>query len=141
MSTTMYPDPQQFWIGAGDPDSILILGQGGVVYQYDIYVDSNNGNLWQIINTGTYDGNITYTGCEFALISPIAASGDVTLSLGSATVSYSGLVSGQKIELSYETPSGVPGAIYVSSFTAGTGFDIGSTSLLDDSIVHWKVLN
>lgn len=69
------------------------------------------------------------------------ASGDATLSLGAATVSLSSLTTGQKIKLSYKTPAGVPGAVFPSSFTAGTGFHIGSTSLLDSSVIHWEISN
>lgn len=69
------------------------------------------------------------------------ASGDATLALGSATVSLSSLSSGQKIRLSYKSPSGTPGAVYVGSVTPGTGFTIHSTSLLDDSVIHWETMN
>lgn len=69
------------------------------------------------------------------------AFGDVTLLLGSAMVSLPAISFGSanRIELSYKTPDGTPGAIFVSSKTDDIGFSISSTSLLDSSVIHYEV--
>lgn len=69
------------------------------------------------------------------------AQGEITLSLGAASVSCPSLAAGDVIQLNYKTPGGVHGAVFVNSVNPGTGFTIGSTSLLDTSIVAWNVLN
>jgi hypothetical protein len=69
------------------------------------------------------------------------AQGSAILSLGSATISCPSLNSGDQIQLNYQTPGGTPGAIFVESVTAGTGFTVRSSSLLDGSTFNWSVLN
>ena len=155
-STTVMIGQQNAWTCSGAPQSTIVLGNGGAMSQFDLIIDTNTGDEYVVTNLGTYDGIDTYTGCAFSqrvsnqnisvilssigLSAPVS-SGDATLSLGAATVSLSALASGQKIILSYKIPGGTSGAVFVSSFTAGIGFHIGSTSLLDNSTIHWEVFN
>lgn len=156
MSSTVMIGAQGFWTCPGAPQSTIVLGNGGQMFPFDAIVDTTTGNEYVVTTLGTFNGIDTYTGCAFeqrvsdqniasilsALgISAPVASGDVTLTLGGASVSCLSLTSGQKIKLSYKTPGGTPGAVFVSSVTPGTGFTIHSTSLLDGSVVHWDVDN
>src|SRR5690348_11898641 len=66
MSATIWPGFQQNWYINGDPDSTLVLGQGGIIYKYDIIVDSTTGNEYIITGWSAYDSDTqTYTGCTF----------------------------------------------------------------------------
>lgn len=67
--------------------------------------------------------------------------GIATLSLGSIAVSCPSIATNDIIELHYQTASGIPGAIFVSSVTPGTGFTVQSTSLLDTGVFQWNILN
>jgi hypothetical protein len=137
---TIFLDFQQDWICSGPPESTMILGQGGTIFQYDRFIDSSSGLWYRITNAGTYDGDVTVNGLEYEIIDAAKGWGVATLSSGVATVSYSGLVSGDFIQLYYQTPGGTTGAVHVSSVTPGTGFTITSSSLLDGSTIGWKVL-
>lgn len=60
-------DYQQVWITQGAPQSTLVVNFGGIVYQYDIVIDTVNNNTYLITTLGQYDGISTYTGCVLSL--------------------------------------------------------------------------
>lgn len=146
---TLMPGFQQDWNSDGVPGNIMVLGQGGTLFIYDRIVDTTTGIRYICANPGIFDNVDTYTGCEFVLdvdesnINSVLykAQGDITLSLGSATVSCNILESGDQIQICYKSPAGTPGSVFVTSVNPGTGFTLGSTSLLDASTINWKVLN
>lgn len=142
MTTTIWPGFQQDWYIAGAPDSTLVLGQGGTIFVGDRILDTLTNNWWFVTVVGTFDiPTQTYTGMVFEKISRIITEGDIALSLGTATVSLPSLTSDQKIRLSCKTPGGIVGAPFLSAKTAGTGFTITSTSLLDASVIHYEIFN
>lgn len=67
--------------------------------------------------------------------------GIATLSLGSTAVLCPSIATDDIIQVNYKTASGIPGAIFVSSVTPGTGFTVQSTSLLDTGVIQWRILN
>ena len=92
------------------------------------------------------DGSITCTsiGCTSISLAgnPVvskASSGTVTLSGGTATVSYAGLSASSKLYLGSGGATGSnAGAVFVSSRTNGTGFVITSTNGSDTQVVSWE---
>lgn len=67
------------------------------------------------------------------------AQGTATLIAGVVVIGQPLVSSTTQIELRCISASGVPGALFVSSTTAGTGFDINSTSATDTSKVAWTL--
>jgi len=65
--------------------------------------------------------------------------GTTTLNTGAATVAISTITSTSRIFLTIQSPGGTPGAVYVNTITAGTGFTIRSTSSTDASLVAWMI--
>ncbi len=66
--------------------------------------------------------------------------GTATLSSGTVTVSNTSVTSSSRIFLTIQDPNGgTPGAVYISNITAGTSFDITSTSIVDTSIVAYFI--
>ena len=66
--------------------------------------------------------------------------GIATLSSGTVTVSNTSVTANSRIQLTIQDPNGgTPGAIYISARTAGTSFDITSTSSTDTSIVAYFI--
>lgn len=101
---------------------------------YYIWINTINNTVWVSFDNTT-------AAMVWRRMAAYKTEGVATLSLGSATIDCTTIVSGDQIQLSYQSPSGVVGALFVASVTAGTGFVINSTSLLDSSIVNWKILN
>lgn len=65
-------------------------------------------------------------------------SGTATLASGTVTVADATITSNSKILLKSSAPAGTPGALFISSQTAGTGFVIKSTSSTDTSVVAYE---
>lgn len=69
-----------------------------------------------------------------------AKQGTAALSSGSVVVSNTSVTSNSRIFLTTQSPSGTPGAVYVSARTAGTSFTITSTSGTDNSTVAFEII-
>lgn len=65
--------------------------------------------------------------------------GTITLAAGGATVTTTAITATSRIFLTTQAPGGTPGAVYVNTITAGTGFTIRSTSGTDTSLVAWMI--
>ena len=131
MATVFYISPPNYWLSDHVPGASEVPDVGSISL-YDQVLDSTT-NLFYVCIDATVDAMV-WEQVQISLYS-----GTATLTLGAATVSLPALVSGQKIHLGYQTPGGTPGAVFVSSVTAGTGFTIHSSSLLDASTVFWSV--
>lgn len=73
----------------------------------------------------------------FVTVNSDVRTGSHALAAGSYTVADTAVDANTRINLQTLTPGGTPGALYVSSKTAGTGFVIESTSSTDTSTVEW----
>jgi hypothetical protein len=71
----------------------------------------------------------------------IGESGVATLVAGAAVVAAQQVRANSVVLLTIQVAGGVPGAVRVSSKTAGTSFSIASTSGADTSSVGWFVVN
>lgn len=69
-----------------------------------------------------------------------ARMGMVTLAAGAASVSTAAIGADSRVFLTAQTPSGTPGALYVSARTPGVDFAIASTSAADTSDVAWLIV-
>jgi len=69
-----------------------------------------------------------------------ATLGTATLVGGTITISTTKVTANSRIFVTIQSPSGTPGAVYVSARTAGTSFDITSTRALDTSVVAWFIV-
>jgi hypothetical protein len=69
-----------------------------------------------------------------------ARMGTATLTAGAVTVVNNTLTSNTRIFVGTVTPAGTPGALFVGNLTAGTNFQIKSTSSTDTSIVSWLLV-
>jgi len=67
--------------------------------------------------------------------------GTAVLVDGAASVSTNALGDLSLVFLSILVPGGTPGALYVNGKASGFGFDIASTSALDDSEVSWMIVD
>ncbi len=114
-----------------DIDGLILFWLNKTIGELSVSTDNLDPTLaWTKIVTAKNINSILYK-----------AQGSATLSLGSATVSCPSFASGDQIQLNCKSHGGTGGAIFVSSTTPGTGFTIGSTSLLDASTIGWNVLN
>ena len=69
-----------------------------------------------------------------------ATLGRATMVGGTITVNTTKVTANSEIFLTIQSPSGTPGAVYVSDRTAGTSFTITSTTTLDTSVVAWFIV-
>ncbi len=120
-----------FWVLDHDPGATEVL-QSGVISQWDFVFNSVTRSVWILIDS-------TPGAFKWIKLNSILAQGTATLVAGSVVVPLAVLGAQMRISLSCLTPGGTPGAVFVSSKTAGTGFTIGSTSLLDSSIIAWQL--
>lgn len=66
MSTTIWPSSQNYWYTVGNPQSVMILGQGGSISVGDIVLDNVENEFYVLTDVGTYDSSSqTYTGVTF----------------------------------------------------------------------------
>jgi len=119
-------------VGGQTPGGVVI--SGGV----EIYAPGKVGTVsitntdLQILNIGSGLKVKSGTNCKL---------GQATLSAGSVVVSNTSVTSNSNIFTTIQDPNGgTPGALYLTAITAGTGFTINSTSLLDTSIVSWNII-
>lgn len=70
---------------------------------------------------------------------PYLLRGFVTLAAGTATVANTSITANSIIRLFNYAVAGTPGALYIASKTAGTGFTIASTSGTDTSSVRYEI--
>lgn len=68
-----------------------------------------------------------------------AKSGVATMAAGLVTVSTTAVTANSRILLTIQTPGGTVGSVYVNTKTAGTSFQIKSTSATDTSTVAWFI--
>ncbi len=71
-------------------------------------------------------------------------SGTATLVAGTVTVTppnAANITAASRIRCGILTPGGTPGAAFVNTVTAGTSFQIKSTSSTDTSVVWWEIAN
>lgn len=78
-------------------------------------------------------------GLQGQLSSSTPRRGTATLSAGAVTVALPAVTAASQILLGTVTPGGTPGALFVFSKTAGTGFVIHSTSGTDTSVVAYAI--
>ncbi len=83
------------------------------------------------------NGNTTWTSLPYLGLS--STLGTATLVGGTATVANTAVVSRSLIFLTCQVPSGVAGALYVTSKTAGVGFSVASTSTTDTSTFAYQI--
>lgn len=133
-STTQFFDTMND--GAGfiflDPISRQLIDSGGTqVLDYSLTdIDILTGNL-KISNRGS--GLQVKSGAN-------TRSGNVKLVAGSATVSNTTTTPNTHIIVGNVSPSGVPGACFISSRTDGVDFKISSTNPADTSTVSWDLI-
>ena len=101
------------------------------------------------ITGGTYTDTLSATtsfnlisGCSFnsSTGGTNATLGTATLSSGTIRILSTGVKSTSLVFVTIQKPVN-PGAVYVSSMTGGTGFDLTSTSNTDGSLVAWNIEN
>lgn len=107
-----------------------------------VYIgDSDSGSLgvggWITVKGGVY----LDSAAKLKISEAGSRMGTVTLSAGQATVSTSQVASNSRIFLTPQQDGGTPGAVRVSSRTAGTSFVIRSTSASDTSVVAWLIVD
>jgi hypothetical protein len=82
MSTTIMPGFQQDWNCQEAPSSTIVLGQGGTLYVGDRIINTETNFQYRCVNVGPFDGNTTYTGCEFTEITDASSFAIVAASIG-----------------------------------------------------------
>ena len=98
-----------------------------------------NGMLSNITPINFTPTDSSVYGALSGIDNQFGTSGNVTLSLGAATVSFPSIVNGTNIvTLGFISPSN-SGAIFVDNIVTATGFTIKSTNALDSSLVYWNV--
>ena len=69
-----------------------------------------------------------------------ATMGTATLSGGAQTIATTAVTTSSRIFLTTQSLGGTAGALYVSSVTGGSGFNVTSTSVLDTSTFAWMIV-
>lgn len=87
---------------------------------------------------GNFDASLAGTGFRAAEGSN-AKQGIATLSAGTVTVANTSVTANSRIFLTAQTSGAAPGALRVSTLTAGTSFVITSTSNTDTSVVAYEI--
>jgi len=81
----------------------------------------------------TAASNGTASGLTYGVAGPLVA--------GTLTVNTADVQTTSSYSVTYQTFGGIPGALSVSSFVAGTSFTVTSTSNADTSTFYWSVIN
>lgn len=124
--------------------------QKGIVTNYSLSLGDGSGfgKSTQIKNVGDLmfrvvdsSGNPSDLAFSAKKVEFPENSGTAVLSSGSVTVSYPNITAQSIILLTIQSPSGTVGSVYVHSRTIGSGFEIRSTSTLDNSTVGYLVIN
>jgi hypothetical protein len=99
----------------------------------------SSSETWKL---GSYrDGHtdVDISGVNYKLrAAPALRVGTATLIAGTAVVSDKTTATDTIVTLSYKTPGGTPGAVFVSAKTVGMGFVVKSTSATDASLIYYE---
>lgn len=127
-----------FQYGSQPGVSIIAGATGGATFQAE---GSNKSLTFAPSGTGTIalQSSVTIgaTGTAITKIRMV----DATLVGGTVTVSDAAIAAGTSITVASKTPGGTPGALFISSKTASTGYTITSTSATDTSVVTAIIYN
>jgi len=133
-----------YYIGA-DGGKILLGTGSGIPERWRI---STTGKLSNTGADGTdfleMNGNVALmtAGNKLKIATGSNASvGQATLSSGTVTVSTTAALTGSLIYLTVSSPSGTQGFLSVGTITNATSFVINSTSVLENSVVNWWIIN
>lgn len=105
-----------------------------------------NSNTWT--NSQVFSGAATFSSTLQATNSLVVPEGsNAYMGLGTAngttavTIATTAFGTASRVFLTIQTPTGTPGAVYVSAGSAGTSFSTKSTSATDTSTFAWLIVN
>lgn len=121
--------------GTTPTDTNLFRSSAGTLHTDDIFnANGGVGAFGPGLTVGTAGGKVSIKeGTN-------AAMGTAVLSAGLATVNTTAVSANSRILLTAQSPGGTAGALRVNTRTAGTSFQIASTSTTDTSTVAWVIL-
>ena len=100
----------------------------------------SNANIWSATNTFSVTPTLTQSIAvpegSNAYMGTVAANGTTAV-----TIATTALGGSSRVFLTIQSPTGTPGAVYVSAQSAGTSFSIKSSSATDTSTVAWLIVN
>lgn len=119
-----------------------VAGTGGArggTWQQQYVPATGNANCQALfVNLGNVDVTLAGNGLRVAEGSN-AKQGTATLAAGTVTVANTSVTANSRIFLTAQTSGAAPGALRVSTLTAGTSFVITSTSGTDTSVVAYEI--